>query len=887
MGCLTTKASGSIASFMSPSVTNIKSLKVHFSPKQLGTGDPSPENVREIVGWDGVEADEYNSDFKFIPIVKSSTYLGVTWTINDSGLVIAEGTPTSWSNCLIGYIKVNGDETIQGFIYGSLNNVTISKPKLYDSDDKEISFSASDNILLHGLDLSQYKDVKKVGIVLKRNTNNIYMSGSCYVVVKKIENINNIHKTTIPINWTKNIKQWTYTDTTIDDSYSSNNFNGYGNGRWDNVIVDIPNEWFGKELTYSAYIERSSSPLNEYDDVRVWCYGDSTTLFDAKTAQRIYTAEESGRSWVTFTIPEGTTKIGLGLYLSKGSRAYNPQLEYGSEPTEYQPYIGTVYGGYIDLISGELVENIVFIELDGSENWRVAGNTYAYVFGYPNCIFGSSSWKRHKSSHWENVQYGNANDIAINSNGAITIGVDFFNAVGLEFTASALKEYLAGQKANGTPLQITSPLADSIAHQLTPTQLKSFVGQNNFWSNADYVEVEYDLIETFDIQKAKRKIIMNQPHVETLTGDAVSFTTDMKAPLKECKVSFMPVQEGSGDPSPTNVRNITGWNGVSVKNGENTYSIDWTDNAGTVYGGYVDLVSGVLTATVKCIDMGTGDWHYATQTSVQHFYCFLDDKLYSQNEYIPCWCSCYNFWGNGISSVIYSGFADKEFGAQVTNGMIRLRDDSITDVTTFKESVSGQTLAYPLREPITYQLTPEQILSLKGINNFSCGIKNDMNIKYWKHKLSDSANIAYEAENLIFDGTNYIDTGVYLFSEKNINRDFEVVIEDLYGGNSSNNTIVCAKYNGTAIGFLIRLNSADYTRYNGTISMKINNHNNITIKRVNGIITMNGEVITNPTVQFTNTVHNHPLVLGCALQDNGTPYRYATGTIGHITVKWL
>ena len=48
MGCLTAKASGEIASFMSPSVTNIKSLKVHFSPKQLGTGDPSLENVREI-----------------------------------------------------------------------------------------------------------------------------------------------------------------------------------------------------------------------------------------------------------------------------------------------------------------------------------------------------------------------------------------------------------------------------------------------------------------------------------------------------------------------------------------------------------------------------------------------------------------------------------------------------------------------------------------------------------------------------------------------------------------------------------------------------------------------------------------------------------------------
>lgn len=55
MGNVTAKTSGEIANFMTPAETNITSLKVHFSPKQLGTGDPSPENVREIEGWDGVE----------------------------------------------------------------------------------------------------------------------------------------------------------------------------------------------------------------------------------------------------------------------------------------------------------------------------------------------------------------------------------------------------------------------------------------------------------------------------------------------------------------------------------------------------------------------------------------------------------------------------------------------------------------------------------------------------------------------------------------------------------------------------------------------------------------------------------------------------------------
>ena len=51
----TVKYTGPVASFHCPTNAEIRSLKVHFSPKQEGSGDPSPENVREIIGWDGVE----------------------------------------------------------------------------------------------------------------------------------------------------------------------------------------------------------------------------------------------------------------------------------------------------------------------------------------------------------------------------------------------------------------------------------------------------------------------------------------------------------------------------------------------------------------------------------------------------------------------------------------------------------------------------------------------------------------------------------------------------------------------------------------------------------------------------------------------------------------
>ncbi len=48
------EVSGSIATFDDGSETPVKSLSVNIEPVQAGSGDPSPENVRPISGWDAV-----------------------------------------------------------------------------------------------------------------------------------------------------------------------------------------------------------------------------------------------------------------------------------------------------------------------------------------------------------------------------------------------------------------------------------------------------------------------------------------------------------------------------------------------------------------------------------------------------------------------------------------------------------------------------------------------------------------------------------------------------------------------------------------------------------------------------------------------------------------
>ena len=51
---VTGSSSGSIATFDDGSETPVKSLSVNIDPVQEGSGDPSPDNIRPISGWDGV-----------------------------------------------------------------------------------------------------------------------------------------------------------------------------------------------------------------------------------------------------------------------------------------------------------------------------------------------------------------------------------------------------------------------------------------------------------------------------------------------------------------------------------------------------------------------------------------------------------------------------------------------------------------------------------------------------------------------------------------------------------------------------------------------------------------------------------------------------------------
>ena len=131
-----------------------------------------------------------------------------------------------------------------------------------------------------------------------------------------------------------------------------------------------------------------------------------------------------------------------------------------------------------------------------------------------------------------------------------------------------------------------------------------------------------------------------------------------------------------------------------------------------VYGGTLDIVSGVLTVEWAMVDLGTLSWVYYNQYA--SFVAPVNGKIpYVDNRYdygiMSSGFRAVNFWWTNNNK------PDKTMscGAQ-TN--ICIKHTGFTNAAEFKAAMSGVQLVYELATPLTYQLTPQQISALVGVN---------------------------------------------------------------------------------------------------------------------------------------------------------------------------
>ena len=195
-----------------------------------------------------------------------------------------------------------------------------------------------------------------------------------------------------------------------------------------------------------------------------------------------------------FTTPSNCYYFKLTSTVAYGDTYNNDiSVNYPSTDTEYHAYNGhtyniqfkdrdnplTVYGGTLDVVSGELTVDRAMTTFNGSENWVNVGGSYPFAFQLDTYLRPNSKNQIGNISSlypWTTVE--------VPTNNAIRWQIDTptgrLYVYDYTYTAD-----LTGFKAmlQTTPLQVCYYLATPITYQLTPTQVRSLLGTNNVWAD--------------------------------------------------------------------------------------------------------------------------------------------------------------------------------------------------------------------------------------------------------------------------------------------------------------------------------------------------------------------------------------------------------------------
>ena len=173
-----------------------------------------------------------------------------------------------------------------------------------------------------------------------------------------------------------------------------------------------------------------------------------------------------------------------------------------SYPISWQSEIGTIYGGYIDLVTGILTIT------------RILNPFLSIMYSSRN---ESEGWVqvRFEVDHTNPIAVSNTKMLSDRFNTEIASGklgrIAWYNN---NLYANAPIEQFSGYNSpsvvdwyNTYKPQILLTYITPVTYQLTPLQIKSLLGQNNFWSNTNgNTTASYPLVETGSILEAKKRI---------------------------------------------------------------------------------------------------------------------------------------------------------------------------------------------------------------------------------------------------------------------------------------------------------------------------------------------------------------------------------------------
>lgn len=326
----------------------------------------------------------------------------------------------------------------------------------------------------------------------------------------------------------------------------------------------------------------------------------------------------------------------------------------------------------------------------------------------------------------------------------------------------------------------------------------------------------------------------------TASGSVASFADGGdNIPVKSLIVDITAVQAGSGIPSPSNPRAISGYTDVVVKNDvQGTTQATYTISLGsTVYMGTLNVTTGILTVThAYQVYDGSENWQYSENGSGR------------QRVYLPiagAMPDSIDIIGNIIEKAAaptagYPADWTASFNHNASPSLLIGVPSSITSAQDFKDLIANTNLqvVYELSAPVVINLIPTEVVTLLGENNIYANSGN-VEIVYFNEDASQFNDLI---ETIITSSSS--DYHVYSTNEKVVGRwiDGKPIYEKTF---VFNNSVTIGKV-WTATGFTITNGSFIIN----SILMRFNN--NGTIAHSVNILPSTGAITLSTDSDYTN-----------------------------------
>lgn len=754
--------SGNVVSFDTDLEKNLGSLKIGIEPVQEGSGDPSPDNVRPISGWNKISITQKGKNLLNIPDFEETVYNGVTFSCIN-GVITANGTATTTSIFLIkptfGYVKTKdlfdvkpGEYYIlsgcKGGKYGEsywlhlLIRGSGIEPRSDDGDSSSFSFTSTQvlteerQLAIRFLAGTQFNNVKFYPMIrcvsTSNETFNPYITGATYPItlpsaagtvyggeLDVTKGILTVDRAMVDLG----TLTWVYqpSGSTIGCMRSTFTVKGNGdNSKISNIICSI-------YKTVPLNDQKTDAPLREDKSISSVSNGIFIQILDtAYTDAATFTSAMSG--------------VQLVYELA------TPQT-YSLTPTEISALLGT---------------NILYADCGPIQEASYFSRDYVPIASDTGLITVTDGVEAPIDSlkiHFEPVQEGSGDPSPENVR-AIS------GWSGVEATRTG-KNLL---NINRTNLVESNTSSNTTLREFTESQIWVGLSYNNYFiraridtyiNNGEQITVACNSTAygvafpcrcrpntkyTISCKENSKCILCtgfyenNGRYISCASRHASSITITTPDKCEWLTVCLCP-EAADNNVTYSNLQfelNLTATD-YEPYTGQ-TYPITFPSEAGTVYGGYVDVAKGELIIDRAITTIGACTWSLnKTYTYTQLFVseslkATIDKSDPVVSTAMGLECSKFKPIGRNYQYV-HSNDQDSTNTIAITiAGNVYIASNGTStyvDGDAFKNTLADTQIIYPLATPLAYSLTPTQLSTIKGLNNIYSDANGAIEMSYY------------------------------------------------------------------------------------------------------------------------------------------------------------